>query len=51
MASALTVVALRAARTESRVSFMLMLDVGNGFSSEDSFEKSLIFLDDLYFLP
>ena len=51
MTAALTAVALRAARTESRVSFMLMLNVKDGFSSDDLFAKILIFLDNLYFLP
>lgn len=51
MTAALMAVALRAVRRESRVSFILKLDFGDGFSSEDLFEKSLIFLDDLCFLP
>ena len=47
--AALTAVALRAVRTESRVSFMLKLDDGVKLNTEELFD-CLISLDDLWVL-
>ena len=49
--AALTAVALRAVRTESRISFMFKLDDGGRFSSEDLLEECWTCLEALLSLP